>query len=138
MRLLHHPVRGVLLALATPPQLLLLADVEEEFDDDGVGTCQQFFKGVDLALSSFPDVLGNQAVHSLDQHALVVGAIEDADHSQSRSDTMRAPQEVVGELFSGRHGKWRDHYALWIEAAHHVSDYAVLAARVAPRSDLGQ
>ena len=64
------------------------------------------------------------------QDIFVVGAIEERDAAQGRSDAMGAPQEVVGQLVGCGNLERLDATASGIEPGHHVRDCAVFPGGV--------
>ena len=69
-------------------------------------------------------------MHTDDQHLLVVGAVEDADHPPPRERLLVAPHEVVVHVLGGGDLEAADADALGIHTAHHVTDRAVLPGGV--------
>ena len=69
-------------------------------------------------------------MHALDQHRLVMRAVENRDRAALGQERLHAPQKVM-RLFQGRRLLERgDAAALRIDRAHHMFDRAVLAGRV--------
>ena len=118
--------------------LLLLREVQEEFDDPEPVLGQIALPVVDRFVPAFPDVmfarLGRKLLaeqdfrmHPDDQHLLVVRPVEDADLPTRRQPLLVAAQEILVELARGRDLEALDPHALRVDAAHHVADRPVLA-----------
>ncbi len=83
-----------------------------------------------MIVARLPDLLRDQLFDAHDQHVLIVRAIENADESALWRVVVDAPQEIVGQLFLGRHAEAEHVAALRVKAVHHVADRAVLAPSV--------
>ena len=91
---------GIVEPLLEAGKLLVLRDVEKEFQDRRVvGVVEKLLPLVDEVVARLPDWLGHELVHAHDQHILVVRAIEYRDLALGRRMRMDAPQEVVRLLF---------------------------------------
>src|SRR3990170_6267038 len=60
-------------------QLLLLADVHPELEDDRAGFQQLALELIDLAVGALPRSLGTIPLDALDQHAPIPRAVKDGD-----------------------------------------------------------
>ena len=121
--------------------MLLLREIDEQLHDREAVLDQEALPVVDLAVSAFEDalvarvrwellVLEDLRMNPDDEHFLVVRAVEDDDLAARRQLLRVAPEKVVVELFRGGLPETVDDDALWVDAAHHVPDRAVLPARV--------
>src|ERR1700720_3634237 len=113
-----------------PPALLVAVDVEEELEDRGAVLGEQPLEVVDLGVARLPDLGGHEVVDALDQHRLVVAAVEDPDLAGGRHLLVDAPEEVVVELLLARCLEGRHPDAERVDALEDVGDGAVLAAGV--------
>ena len=87
--------------------LLLLGEVEEEFDDAGAVGVQMPLQTLDRAVTLAPEGLvvvrrfgerfaaQDLRMHADDQHFFVIGPVEDADAPALRQIARGAPQKVV-------------------------------------------
>ncbi len=105
-------------------------DVEEELDDRRPFLGQHPLEFVDVSVARLPTLCGHQGVDSYHQDILIVAAIEDGDLTRSRSMFVHPPQVVVGQLLGSGYLETGHHHPLGIDAPKHVTDRAVLAARV--------
>ncbi len=98
---------------------------------------------VDVLETLFPDSIAHQVasqllafeqlgVHPDDENVLVIRSVEDRNLALGGQHFGGPPQEVVRDVFVGRHLEGHHAGTLWIESAHHVSDQAVLAAGIHP------
>src|SRR5450759_963544 len=121
---------GVAQPLEHPYSLLLVRDVEAEFEHPGAPAYQRPLKTVDDVVAALDHVRLGERVHTCDQHVLVVGAVEDADDAVIRQTPADPPQEAVTFFFRGGSFEGGDLDPLRVEVADHVGDGAVLASRV--------
>src|SRR2546427_755774 len=71
--------------------LLLLADVQEKFQNRDVVFGQISFKTIDFVISSFPNLFRNEFVHAYDEDILVMRAVKNTDHAPFGNPLMDAP-----------------------------------------------
>ena len=110
--------------------MFIFGDVQEELQDPGSVVREGQLEVADCLQAALGHLIRNQMVNARDQHFLVVRAVENADVTSGWASGVRAPQKVMG-LFPRRWRFERRHdTALWIDAAHHVSDCAVLTGRI--------
>ena len=69
-------------------------------------------------------------VHLTDQYFFIVAAIENANAPAWWEFVRRAPEKIVIQFFFAGAFEGVDLHALWIDAAHHVLDGAVLASSI--------
>ena len=110
--------------------LLVLRDVQHEFEDRRAVLDEHLLEGVDLAVARL-DLLGRRELaHLDDEHLLVVRAVEDADRAAARRGLVHAPEEIVGALLLARRAEGGDVHAERAGGVEDVADRAVLAAGV--------
>src|ERR1700676_5044974 len=112
--------------------LLLLADMQKEFQNLDLILRKVSFKPIDLAISSLPNFLGNEFVHPNNQNIFVLRTIEDADHAFFGHSLVNTPKEVVGQLFAIRYLKGDHRTSLRTDTRHHMADGSVLAGSIHP------
>ncbi len=83
-------------ALRQPGALLVLGDVHHDLDDLGVVGDQPGLELVDRVVAALQLGLVGISADLVDQHVLVVRAVEDADVAGARQLLLDAPEEVVG------------------------------------------
>src|ERR1700758_102635 len=110
--------------------LLFLADMQKEFQNLDLILGKVSFKPIDLAISSFPNFLGNEFVHPHDQNIFVLRTIEDADRAFFRYCLVNTPKEVVGQLFAIWYLKRGHRTALRTDTGHHVANGSVFASSI--------
>ena len=115
-----------------PTRLLLLRDIEEEFQDDDVILGKRLLEAIDLLDPLLDDLPRDLAVNTRREYVLIVRPVEDLNHPARRDGGMHAPQKVMLALKRCRHLE-RGHVAsLRIDAREDVADRTVLACRVHP------
>ena len=129
LRELPHLV-GVLPARLKALLLLVLGDVQVEFQDHRPRVGQQLLEVVDLLVALAPHIFGGQVLHADDEDVLVLRPVKDADHSPSGRGLVDAPQEVVIQLLLGGHLETGHVAALGVHAVKDVLDGPVLARGV--------
>ena len=119
-----------LLALLEALQLLLVAHLQPELDDDGAGLHQRVLEVVDLGIGPQPVGFGTEALDTLDQHAAVPGAVEDRDPSDPRHVAPETPQIGLRALFVGRCRNRDDLVLAGIHRLDDTADAATLASGI--------
>src|ERR1700680_2398640 len=119
-------------------QLLRLADLQPELDDDRVAGCELFLELVDLVVGTHPLIDGAITFHPLDQHPTVPGAIENHDPAVRRNVTPEAPQIGLRALFLGRRGDRHGDVLPRIERAGDAPNRAAFAGSVRALEDKDQ
>ena len=71
-------------------------------------------------------------MHPDDEHFFVVRAVEDADLAAGGEPLLVAPEVVMPELLARGHLEAADVHSLRVDAAHDVTDRAVLAGGIEP------
>ena len=122
---------GILHAGQESLLLLLLANVQEKFQDGDAAGVQHAFEFVDVPVALRPNFFGNQAVDAGDEHVFVVRTVEDSDIASARYGFVNSPEEIVRQLFVIGLLEGGDFAALGIHARHDVADGAVFAGGVA-------
>ena len=89
------------LAVAEAAQLLLLADVEPELEDDDPVLGQLALELVELAVGPPPFRLARKSLQALDEDPAVPGAVVDRDHPGPGHVPPEPPQVMVGLLLVG-------------------------------------
>src|SRR5262249_4525353 len=135
----------VVVRIVDPPQeaaaLLFPREVQEELHDREAVLDEEALPVVDLAVPARPHVavscrrrqllaLEDLRMDADDENLLVVRAVEDRDLPACREALRVTPEKVVVDLLRGRLAEAVDDDALGIDAAHHVTDRAVLATGV--------
>ena len=110
--------------------LLVKADVQHKFDDDGAGFRQHALKVVDLRVTLRGLLWRDPLVHHRHQHIFVVAAVEDHPLACTRHGFVDTPKVVVGALFLGRRFPADGVYAQRAGAAKHTAQCAVFARSV--------
>ena len=122
---------GVFQSLLESGELLVLRDIEEEFEDRGfVLDCKQLFEGVDHVVARRPDFLGRQLMHAHREDVLVVRSVEDRHLTFARRVRVHPPQKVVQQFLRGRPLEPGDLAAGRVHSRHQVAHHAVLAAGI--------
>src|SRR6202521_116240 len=119
-------------------QLLRLADLQPELDDDRVAGCELFLELVDLVVGTHPLIDGAITFHPLDQQPTVPGAIENHDTAVRRNVTPEAPQIGLRALFLGRRGDGHGDVLPRIERAGDAPNRAAFAGSVRALEDKDQ
>src|SRR5271166_3865848 len=122
--------RRVIKALRETCELLLLADVEEEFEDRGPIFGEQCLEVADAPVARGPGRLVDELMDPRHEHVLVMRTVEDRDLAMPRGMRMHAPEEVMREFGGGGLLETGDARALRIEGAEDMIDRAVLPASV--------
>src|SRR5438093_559622 len=122
--------RRILDPLLDPLLLLVLADMQEEFEDRDVVLDQMPLERVDLVVARFPDRSRLEPVHAHDDHVLVVRPVEDPEIASGGHRLVDAPEKIVLELFLGGHLERPDAAPGRIESRHDVADRAVFPAGI--------
>src|SRR3984893_2149798 len=115
------------LARPEASQLLRLADLQPELDDNRVAGGELFLELVDLVVGTHPLVDGAIAFDPLDQHASVPGAIENRDPTVRWNIAPEAPQIRLRALFFGRRGDGHGDVLPCIERTGDAAHRAALA-----------
>jgi hypothetical protein len=115
--------------------LLVAGDVEEELEDDDVVIDEEVLELVDVVEALADDFGGNQLMDAGDEHILVVGAVEDADHSTGGNRGVTAPEEVVTGFERSGNFEGCNVATLRIDAGEDVADGPVLAGGVQALKD---
>src|SRR5439155_8501019 len=106
-----------------------------ELENNHIILGQQALKVVNGCVSSPPHLFWHQVMHTHDQHVLIVGAIENADHASAWNDPMDPPEEIT-RLFPGCRSLKRTHLASQrIDLRHDMANRAIFAARIHPLKD---
>src|SRR6516165_6869289 len=90
-----------MLSSAKALELLCLADLQPELDDDHASVDEQLLELVDLVVGSHPVRRGAKPFDALYQHPAIPGAVEDGDAAASRQVAPKAPQIGMRALFVG-------------------------------------
>ena len=93
---------GIFLPLLETVELLLLGNVNPEFDQHQPVVRQRFLKFVDFAVGALPFLLLGEFLHSLHEHTPVPSAIEDADAPSWGQAQPESPQPMGGFLRRAR------------------------------------
>src|SRR5215469_18754138 len=110
--------------------LLILADVEEKFQDDDAVSHQHLLEGIDFIKTMRELLLGKVAVDANHQNVLVMRAVENSDHAPSGNSTMNTPEKIVLELFGSRLLETGDLAALRVYSREDMADCAILTTGV--------
>ena len=132
---------GVFKALEEALLLLVLRDMQEEFQDHRAIAGQMSFEVVDVIIALLPErfaafarrqllTLVQLGVHLHHQHLFIIRAVEDADPPALGEGLHVAPEKVVIEFFIGRFLEAEDLTPLRIHPGHDMLDGAVLAGGV--------
>ena len=120
----------VALAALEAAQLLVGRDVQPELDDQHALGGQRALEAGDLVVGAAPLLLGREALHPLDQHPPVPGAVEHGHAAPAGQRRREAPEEVVA-LLVGRRRRERGHaHVAVVELRGEALDRAALARRV--------
>src|SRR5216683_2078293 len=111
-------------------QLLRLADLQPELDDDRVAGRELFLELIDLVVGTHPLIDGGIALDPLDQHTSVPGAIENRDPTVRRNIAPEAPQIRLRALFLGWRGDGHRDVLPCIERTGDAADRAAFAGSV--------
>src|SRR5690606_17995995 len=117
-------------ALGEALALLVLRDVQHDLDGQDAAGDELLLELADEAVALLDRLGGGEAADAMDEHVLVMGAVEDADHPGARKPLPDPPQEVVPALLLGGRLERRDRDPLRIDRADHVTDDAALPGRV--------
>src|SRR5438270_2310496 len=126
------------LARPEASQLLRLADLQPELDDNRVAGGELFLELVDLVVGTHPLVDRAIAFHPLDQHPTVPGAIENHDSAERRYVTPEAPQIGLRALFLGWFGNGHGDILPRIERAGDAPNRTPFAGSVRTLEDEDQ
>src|SRR5271166_777013 len=122
--------RRVVEALRKARELLLLADVEEKFQDRSSVLGEQGLKVANALVAGGPGRLVDDLVDPRHQYVLVMRTVEDRDFAMPRGMRMDAPEEVMRKLGGGGLLEAGDARALRIKGAEDVIHRAILPAGV--------
>src|ERR1700691_1824115 len=121
---------GIVQAPLETPQLLFLADVQEEFENVGVVRDQPPLEVVDLPVALGPDFFRNQIVDAHDEHIFVMGAVENHHLAALGNLLFDPPQKIVREFLRRRLLETHDAAALRIHCADYMPHDAIFATRI--------
>src|ERR1019366_1944495 len=110
--------------------LLVLADVQEEFQYLHVVFAQRLFKLVDLVVTPRPDILGNEVVDAYDENIFVMRAVENPDIAVLGNGLVYAPEKIVRGFLGRWRFEWRDGASLRVHAGHYVPNRAVFSGGI--------
>ena len=123
-------LQRVVAALLEALQLLLVGDVQEELDQHHPLGRQRPLQLDDLAVGALPLLRRREALHALDQHAPVPGAVEHGHAAPAGQLRPEAPQVVVALLVRGRRRELRHAHVARVERRHEPLDRPALAGGV--------
>ena len=101
-----------------------------ELHDLRASNGQLVLEVVDHAVAPAPHRLRHEVVDAHDEHVLVVGTVEDADHAAGWDLSMDTPEKVVAGFEGGGHLEGGDLATLRIDAGEDVADGAVFAGAI--------
>src|SRR2546429_6840023 len=87
-------VRLILLLGQQASFLLVIAHMQVELQNNHVMLSQQALKVVNGGVAATPGFLWHQVMSPDDQHILLVGTIENADHASAWNEPMEPPEEI--------------------------------------------
>src|SRR4051812_14927152 len=93
---------GIVESREQPLTLLLLRDVQEEFQHGRAGLGEFSLERVDVAEAGGPHAGRGELLDTDDDDVLVVGTVEDADAARLGGCPSDAPEEIVRTLLFGR------------------------------------
>src|SRR5215471_11315338 len=117
---------GIIEAGLQAISLLILADMEEEFQDDDVVAYQHLLEGIDFIKAMRELLRGKVAMDANHQNILIMRAVEDSDHAMSGNSTMDTPEKIVVKLFGRRLLETSDLATLRVHAGEDMADCAIL------------
>ena len=100
--------------------------MQEKLENDRCVFHEHALEIADLRVARLPHLLRHQVVTANDQDVFVVAAIEDDDLARRRHLRVHAPEIVVVELQLRRLFEGDSADTLRADAAHHVTDRAIL------------
>ena len=83
-------------------QLLLLADVKVNFDDQAAVVHQESFKLVYLSIGTFPLGRRSESFYAFNKYTSIPGSIEDRHLTVKRQFTPKSPKVMMSRFFLGR------------------------------------
>src|SRR5437879_263177 len=120
------------------PQLLGLADLQPELDDDRVAPSKLLLELIDLVVGTHPVVDAAITLDALDEHAAVPRTVEDRDAAIPRHVSPETPQIGKRAFFLGRGRNRYRHILPRVERPGDSPDRAALARGVDPLEDQDQ